>query len=92
MSLNKTQFGLAFLIGFAAVAIIVGVSTLPHLEAIGMVLAPGLLIAALIFQQGIHSDHAMLYLVAAGLLDAVLFSLLALLVIRTRSKDAVRHR
>ena len=45
------------------------VAAVPGLERLGMILVPGGLLAALIFCDGIHSDHGWLFLGLAGILD-----------------------
>ncbi|MBS1800725.1 MAG: hypothetical protein JSS95_12970 [Acidobacteria bacterium] len=92
MTFTKTQIGSALAIGVATVAIVGGISTISRFEDIDVLLAPGLLFAAVFFQQGIHSDHANLYLIVAVVFDVMFFGLLALLIIRIRSKNGLRIR
>jgi len=65
-----------FGIALGLTALIVAVASIPRLSAVGVALAPGMLLAALLFPEGAHSDWPMTYLMIAGLLDAVIFTLL----------------
>ncbi len=88
MKLKQRQFVSAFLIDFGAVAAIALVSSIPFLEMIGATLLPGALIAALIFPQGIHSDHGSAFLVLSAILDGMIFGFVALLILWRRSRSA----
>ncbi len=61
------------------IAAIVGLACIPHLDDASFLLLPGVLLAALVFPQGIHSDHGWTFIIVAGILDLLLYSLLILL-------------
>jgi hypothetical protein len=50
------------------------VASLRKWSAVGILLAPGMLIAAIGFPQGIHSNWAYTYLVIAGLANALVLA------------------
>jgi hypothetical protein len=64
----RSKYAWSFMIAL----IIVGTAAIA--PAVGLLLAPGLLIAAILFRGGIHSDWAITYLVFAGLLNAFLLA------------------
>ncbi len=69
------RFAWAFTIALMITSLAVALSSAPHLVRLGMALAPGLLLAALIFPQGIHSTSGTIYLAVAALLNVLLLSL-----------------
>jgi len=91
MAVDRSQFGWAVLIGIASVAIFAGIASIERFSSIGMILLPGALLAALFFPQGIESDHGIAFLVLATFFDCVLFALVALVVLRMRSKKSLPH-
>jgi hypothetical protein len=91
MGVDRSQFGWAVLIGIASVAIFAGIASIERFSSIGMILLPGALLAALLFPQGIESDHGTAFLVFATIFDCVLFALVALVVLRMQSKKSLPH-
>jgi hypothetical protein len=69
-------------IAVALVLILGTVATLPGWSPVGIVLGPGLLLAAIFFPQGIHSDWPYLYGAIAIAIDVLLFALVVLLIRR----------
>jgi hypothetical protein len=62
------SFGIAL-----SLTVVAGViASVSRLSAVGVLLAPGMLTAAIIFPEGIHSNWANVYLVAAGLMNVFL--------------------
>jgi hypothetical protein len=59
----------------AILTLLVGIlaSVAPR-TGVGMLLAPGMFIAAIIFTDGVHSNHPMAYLVLAGIMDALVLA------------------
>jgi len=55
-----------------------------------MLMLPGILIAALAVPQGIHSYNPYLYVILAGLINALLYGIIALLIIRGRSYASIK--
>lgn len=56
-----------------ALTILVGaIASLPRCSAVGVLLAPGMLAAAIVFPEGINSHWGKTYLVLAALLNAFL--------------------
>ncbi|WP_263383821.1 hypothetical protein [Granulicella arctica] len=72
----------ALLVGMAGGTVItlalVGLATIPHLDNCGLLLLPGVLIAAIFFATGINSDHPVVFIGLAGLSDMAIFSCLVL--------------
>ena len=64
------SFGIALILTVLASA----VASVPKLSAFGVLLAPGVLSAAIIFPEGTNSDWAKTYLVIAALLNAFLLA------------------
>jgi hypothetical protein len=56
-------------------ALVGAVASLPGCSAVGILLLPGALLAAIVFPQGPESDYALVFLGLAGLLDIILFAL-----------------
>ena len=48
---------------------------------------PGMMAAAVIFQEGIHSDHASAYLILALIIDALLWSWLIMRIVDHFKKE-----
>ena len=65
------KFLWSFLLGLILTLVLGAVASVPQWSAIGVLLAPGMLLAALFFTEGIHSPSAEGYLVAAALLNAL---------------------
>ena len=57
------------LVGVVLTLLTAGVSSLPGCSALGVLLTPGMFLAAIIFPEGPHSDWPMTWLVSAGLID-----------------------
>jgi hypothetical protein len=64
------SFGIALIL-----TVIVGVvASVSKLSAVGVLLAPGMLAAAILFPEGIHSNWANAYLAVSGLMNAFLLA------------------
>jgi len=72
MGLRRYAWSLA--VSVALTVLVVVLADVPHCSAIGVVLFPGLLLAAIVFPQGAHSNEGILYLVLAGVIDVALFA------------------
>ena len=79
MNNQLRKYALCFLIGIVLTILIAGVSALPGCSAVGALLAPGMLLAAVLFPEGPHSDWAMTWVVTAGMIDAFMFAYLVTL-------------
>jgi len=79
MNSQARKYVSAFLVGAVFTILVAGVSALPRCSAVGVLLAPGMLLAAILFPEGPHSDRAMTWFVTAGLIDAFVFAFLAML-------------
>jgi hypothetical protein len=64
----------SLVISAVLVAGVVALASVPHVPAVGIVLLPGALLAAIVFPQGPHSSEANLWFVLAGLLNVALFA------------------
>jgi hypothetical protein len=73
----------SFAISLMSVTMLTIYDSRPEAYPIGVVLAPGMLIAAIFFPQGGHSDWPDAYLAVAVVTDALLFTWPVLLVWRT---------
>ncbi len=61
----------------AALVLTIGlgvVASVPGLNSVGALLLPGMLLAAIVFPEGAHSDWPMTWFVLAGLMDAFVFA------------------
>ncbi len=67
------------LLGIAALG---GIAAVPNLSAVSIPLAPGMLLATLIFPQGGESDSAFVYVAVAVALDALIYGWLVLWLLR----------
>ena len=65
----------AILYACGTVAAIIALSAVPIIQVVGVVLVPGALLAALIFPEGIHSDHGLLFLALSALFDVALLAI-----------------
>ena len=54
------------------------IASLPRCSAIGVLLLPGALLAAIMLPQGVNSNAGNAYLVLAGLLDSIIVSFLVM--------------
>jgi hypothetical protein len=59
---------------FILIAVLAAIASLPGCDFVAFSLLPGALAAALLFPQGIESDHGFVFLALAGLIDVVIFS------------------
>jgi hypothetical protein len=86
----------SLLISVALVALVSAIASIPSCSALGCLLLPGMLLAALVFPEGVHSDSGIAYLVLAGLIDIVLFALVLMwlwrLAERRRAANEARER
>jgi hypothetical protein len=67
-------YGWSLVISVALIALVAAIASVPHCSAIGAVLLPGALLAAIIFPQGPESGSGNIYLLLAGVLDSLLFA------------------
>ena len=84
--LRNSLYIRALALGTIAVILIAGLSSVPGISPIGAVLLPGMLLAALVFPTGIHSDHATAYMVLVAVWDIVLFSVATYFCLRRLDK------
>jgi hypothetical protein len=74
MKLQLRRYAWSF-IGTLILTMLVGaVASVPRCSVVGVLLAPGLLAAAVIFPEGTNSDWAKTYLVLAVLMNAFLLA------------------
>jgi hypothetical protein len=74
MKMELRKYAWSFVIGLILTVFAALAGSVPGLSGVGVLLAPGMLGAAIFFRQGIHSDWANAYLVIAGLMNAVLLA------------------
>jgi hypothetical protein len=75
-------------VAFLFVAAITALSSVPHCSAAGVLLLPGMILAAFIFPQGIHSNWGETYLVVAFVIDWVLFAVFFILLVKLLNAGA----
>lgn len=76
--MNLRTYIWSFVISVAITVLVSAVASLPKCSAIGFLLLPGALIAAIVMPEGINSDAGNAYLVVAGLLDSIMLSFLVM--------------
>ena len=74
------------LMGLLFVVAVGVVEGLAPSTGVGALLAPGMLLAAVAFTEGIHSDHGGLYIALAIALNVVVYAGVVTLVYRFREK------
>lgn len=74
MKLHVRRYAWSFGIALALTALVAVIASVPKCSAVGVLLAPGILAAAIVFPQGINSDWAKTYLVLAALMNAFLLA------------------
>jgi hypothetical protein len=68
------RYAWSFAVALALTVLVGVISSLPRWSAVGVLLAPGMLAAAIVFPEGIHSDWGKTYLVLADLMNAFLLA------------------
>ena len=66
------EYASAGAVGFVLVILLFALTELPAFRGAAYVLAPGMLLAAVVFPEGVHSSWAMIYIVVALIFDALL--------------------
>jgi hypothetical protein len=74
MKVEVRRYAWSFAVALVVTVLAGAVSSVPRLSAVGVLLAPGMLGAAIIFPEGVHSGWAITYLVIAGLMNACLLA------------------
>lgn len=74
MIMGLRLYGWSLAISVVLTALVAGIASVPHCSAIGVILLPGALLAAIVFPQGPESNAGNVYLVLAGLLDSLLYA------------------
>ena len=73
-AITLRRYAGSFVLALIPTALLGAVASVPKWSAAGVLLAPGMLLAALIFPQGVHSSWGYTYLVIAGLLEAFILA------------------
>jgi len=68
------SFAWSLAVGVLSTVLIGTLASLPGLSLVGILLVPGMLIAAAVFPQGINSNWGYTYLVIAGLVNAFILA------------------
>jgi hypothetical protein len=68
------------------VLLIAAASSVPYITPVGEILLLGILLAALIFSAGIHSDHANSFVIMAAIFNILIFSVPVFIYLRRRNK------
>jgi hypothetical protein len=80
MSLRQTfkpdlrKYAWSFVFALALTVLVGAIASLPRWSAVGVLLAPGMLAAAIVFPEGINSHWGKTYLVLAPLMNAFLLA------------------
>ena len=75
----------SLVLGLAFVGAIASVASFTSFTAIGALLLPGMLVAALAVPEGVHSSAFVFYFGLAGFTNVLLYSVLPWLIIRRRT-------
>lgn len=73
-AITLRTYARAFVLALLLTALLGAVASVPKWSAAGALLAPGMLLAALVFPQGVHSNWGYTYLAIAGLLEAFILA------------------
>ena len=73
MTRANVQWG-SFGIGVVLTLTIAGVASIPHCSAVGVLLLPGMLLAAVVFREGVNSNGAWLYVALAAFIEIAIFA------------------
>jgi hydrogenase-4 membrane subunit HyfE len=68
------------------VFLIAAASSVPYITPVGAILLPGMLLAALFFDTGIHSDHPNYFVILVAVFNILIFSVPVFLYLRRRRK------
>jgi hypothetical protein len=80
-------YGWSVLIAIGMLVLVEAIAGIPGFDIVEFIFAPGMLLAAVVFPQGLHSDHANAYLILACVLDALLLAVPVMFGLR-----AIKHR
>jgi small neutral amino acid transporter SnatA (MarC family) len=64
------KYAWSFVFALALTVLVGAIASLPRWSAVGVLLAPGMLAAAIVFPDGINSNWGKTYLVLAALMNA----------------------
>jgi hypothetical protein len=90
--MNLRLYGWSVLIAVGLMVLVQAIVTIPGCENVGIVLLPGMLLAALVFPEGIHSDSGIAYLVLAVVLDGLLLAIPVMLCLKRVGRTRQRRR
>jgi hypothetical protein len=68
------RFAWSFVFALVLTILVGAIASLPRCSAVGVLLAPGMLAAAIVFPEGINSNWGKTYLVLAALMNAFLLA------------------
>jgi len=93
MKRQTREYLRACAVSLTLVALMSGIASVPGLSVVGVLLAPGMLLAAVCFPEGGHSDLAFVYVILAMLIDSLLYSWPVLWIWRVSARrTAARHK
>ena len=72
------RYARSFAVALALTVLVGVIASVPRCSAVGVLLAPGMLAAAIVFPEGINSHWGKTYLVLAALMNAFLLAWLVL--------------
>ena len=78
MNERLRRYAYSFAVALILTVVVGATASVSRLSAVGVLLAPGMLAAAILFPEGIHSNWSNIYLVVAGLMNAFLLAWLVL--------------
>ena len=91
MNEHLRRYAYSFAVALALTVVVGVVASVSKLSALGVLLAPGMLAAAILFPEGIHSNWANAYLVVSGLMNAFLLAWPVLWIWSTIDHARQRH-
>lgn len=74
MAIQLRGYGWSFVFALLLTLLCAGVASVPGWSAVGVLLAPGMLVAAIAFPTGINSDWPNTYLALAALMNALVLA------------------
>ena len=74
MNVQLRRYAWSFVVALVVTLLVGGIASVPRYSPAGVLFGPGMLVAAIVFPEGINSDWAKTYLVSATLMNAFLLA------------------
>jgi hypothetical protein len=72
--MNLRTYAWSLLVSIALTALIAAIASMRWTTGISVLLLPGILLAAIVFPQGIHSDSPVTFLILGAVFEAILLA------------------